>query len=65
MKLKAYQVPYSSIVGSSIGLTSEETGETIALLMLSVPNPKHDYKKISEPVLGKIVEFINKEGIDV
>ena len=58
MKLRAKSVAYSSVVGSSVSLL-DENGRVVALVMISVPNPKIDYRSTAEPILEKIVAAFN------
>lgn len=58
MKLTAKPVAYSSVVGSSVSLL-DENGQIVALVMISVPNPKIDYRSTAEPIIEKIVAAFN------
>lgn len=53
MNLKAKEVPYSSVVGSSVSLVND-AGAVVALIMISVPNPQFDYKSTAAPIIEKI-----------
>ena len=57
-RLVAKEVPYSSIVGSSVTL-SKPGGPVVVQLIISVPNPQFDYKAESAPVIRKILEAFN------
>lgn len=59
MKLTAKPVAYSSVVGSSVSLL-DESGQIVALVMISVPNPKIDYRSTVEPIIEKIVAAFNE-----
>ena len=60
MKLRAKPIVYSSIVGSSVSLC-DESGQIIALVMISVPNSKIDYRSTAEPIIEKIVAVFNDD----
>ena len=60
MKLHAKEVPYSSIVGSSVMLQkNDENGEVVCILPISVPNPGYDYKAVANEVMKVIIEAFN------
>lgn len=58
MKFTAKEVPFSSVVGSSITLISED-GSVAAILAIMVPNPRNDYKTVAQDVVRQIVAAVN------
>lgn len=57
-KYTAKKVPFSSIVGQSVTLREGE-GPVEAQIIISVPNPRFEYKETAVPIADQLVEWFN------
>jgi hypothetical protein len=60
MKLTSKIVPYSSVVGSSVALHNE-SGQVVAIVMVTVPSPSFPYKETAAPIIEKIAKAFDGE----
>lgn len=60
-RLTATLVPYSSIVGSSISIQNE-AGAVVAILMITVPSPRFDYRETAEKVAAQVLKAFDANG---
>ena len=58
--LEASRIPHSSIVGSGVMFKDKRSGEVVAQIVVMVPSPKYDYRKVADPVIDRIVAKFNE-----